>query len=321
MKTKDIILLFCVVFCTSVKSQSIVFYNVENYFDCLNDSLTNDDEYTPEGMRRWTPRRQDAKCSNIAKVILSVGEWSLPALVGLCEVENRSLLDQLVFDSPLRTSKYSVLHRGSPDHRGIDVALLYRKEVFELLDSAWIPLLASNGKVKRTREILYCKGILNKLDTISVFVNHWPSRYGGMQASKPARILAAKTLRGKVDKLLQQNPSAKILIMGDFNDHPSNESVAKVLCSRDLVNLAAPLDSAGNGSYKYKGHWGMLDQMIVTKNLALKLDKDSFEVYSSSFLLEPDSRYLGKMPFRTYIGMKYHGGYSDHLPIVLHWVR
>lgn len=319
MKLTDILVLLSLFLSFNIGSQSIVFYNVENFFDCIDDPLTNDNEYTPDGIRRWTPFRQDDKCKSIAKVILAAGGWSAPAIVGMCEVENRSLLDQLVFDSPLRTLKYSVLHRGSPDHRGIDVALLYRKEYFKLLDSAWIPLKEENGAIKHTREILYCKGVLTNLDTVSIFVNHWPSRYGGAQASKPARQLAAQTLREHVDLLLQKDKSAKILIMGDFNDYPSNESLSLYLCKDDLVNLAASIDDLGRGSHKYQGKWGMLDQMIVTKNLATRLGLDNLKVFSEPFLLEDDPKYLGKRPFRTYIGMKYHGGFSDHLPIVLHW--
>lgn len=310
-----LILIGCVCACINLSAKSVLFYNVENYFDSVNDSLINDDEFTPDGIRHWTKFRQRDKRDKIAQVILASSGWNPPSIVGLCEIENRSVLDDLVKNSPLRKLEYHIIHRESPDHRGIDVALLYKDDDFRPIDTCWLPIRTKSGAIKKTREILYCKGVILPEDTIHLFVNHWPSRYGGQMRSEPSRILAAKTLRHTLDSIKEQEPNALYLIMGDFNDYPCNRSIKEILCKDDCVNLALEFDTQEIGSHKYKGKWGMLDQMIVSKQWA----KSSLSIVDLKFLLEDDSRYFGQKPLRTYVGPRYVGGFSDHLPILLKW--
>ena len=316
-----LILIVCALAYFNCHAQTVLFYNVENYFDCENDSLVNDDEFTPDGIRHWTKSRQWAKRDKIAKAILASGGWSSPSLVGLCEIENKTVLDDLVSNSPLRKLEYRTIHRESPDHRGIDVALLYQKDDFTPIETCWMPLRTKDGAVKRSREILYCKGVFLRKDTVHLFVNHWPSRYGGQMRSEPARILAAKTVRQKVDSILNNQADALVLIMGDFNDYPHNKSITEHLCKDDLVNLAANHDTNELGSHKYQGKWGMLDQMIVSAALSKRVTKDELSIVDAKFLLETDKRFIGQKPFRTFVGPKYYGGFSDHLPLILKWSR
>ncbi len=300
-----------------------MFYNVENLFDIDNDTLTADDEFTPDGVRRWSYTRWDQKTNRIAKVIIASGEEQGVGMVGLCEIENRNVLNRLVFDSPLRNLKYNIIHKESPDKRGIDVALLYKPKVYQPLENRFIAVTLEGDTSYKTRDILYTKGILLDTDTLHIFVNHWPSRYGGVAATIPLRCNAANILRIITDSILNINANANILIMGDFNDYPNDESLTKCLGANfdgKLINLA--MHSTDEGSYKHNGRWGFLDQIIVSRQF-LKNEDGSLKIGSPqkvvrlSFLLEPDEKFTGNKPFRTFDGYKYRGGYSDHLPVMV----
>ena len=308
-----------------------MFYNTENLFDTKDDTLKNDDEFLPEGDRHWDNYRFYKKLNNISKVIIAVGEWQAPAIVGLCEVENRFVLNQLVYETPLKNFGYRIIHKESPDWRGIDVAFLYRKAFFIADTFLIIPVRFSFDPDSRTRDILYVKGRFNDNDTIHFFVNHWPSRYGGYMETEAKRQHAALLLRNNVDSLFHLDPTSKIIIMGDFNDGPSDESIRKILMAEPgiqeevpcLVNLMAPYDQdKSSGTLKYQSSWDVFDQLIVS-SYSLAADsgwvvKNSrATIFRSDFLLEEDERYLGQKPFRTYYGFKYQGGYSDHLPVWL----
>ncbi len=307
--------------------QRILFYNVENFFDTDDDSRTDDEEFLPSGLRLWTWERYQQKQNRIAQVILAAGEGKLPLVIGLCEVENRRVLDGLLEHTPLKDQGYSIVHKESPDRRGIDVALLYRREGFRPLTYRAIPLVHPADTSFRTRDILYLKGILLG-DTLHLFVNHWPSKYGGERPTQALRALAATVLRHHTDSLYSQNPQSRILIMGDFNDSPFEKSVSEVLgagspadkrIKTKLVNLALPLAEKGKGSLKYRGRWELIDQMIVSTSLldssGVHVAKGSFRIFSPAFLLEKDETHLGVRPKRTYLGYRYHGGFSDHLPV------
>ena len=308
----------------------IVFYNVENLFDIYNDSLKLDDEFTPEGVRHWNNRKFYKKLNNIYRVILSVGEWEPPAIVGLCEVENRFVLNKLVYDTPLSKFGYEIIHEESPDKRGIDVAMLYRPDLFKPVSHKVIGIRFPFDLASRTRDILYVKGVVNNSDTIHFFVNHWPSKYGGLMATEPKRYFVASVLKAQVDSLFSIYDSANIIIMGDFNDNPEDESVSKylrakgdtsVVKSDELYNLASGLYKKGKtGTHKYQGHWEVLDQFIVSGYLLLNhkgvhISKDGQNIFNPAFLFEPDEKYSGRKPFRTFTGMKYNGGFSDHFPV------
>jgi endonuclease/exonuclease/phosphatase family metal-dependent hydrolase len=315
-----------------VDFKRIAFYNVENLFDIYNDSLTNDDEFTPEGERNWNNKRFYHKLNNIYRVIIGMGEWNPPVIVGLSEVENRFVLNKLVYQTPLKTFDYKIIHEESPDRRGIDVALIYRSSQFVPIEHHTVGIRFPFDTASRTRDILYVKGVLSEKDTVHVFVNHWPSRYGGYLVTKPKREFVASVLRKEIDSLYLVDYDPNIIIMGDFNDEPWDESVmnelnAKMdtlkLQSNDLFNLMSRYQKDWDGgTNKYQEDWGIIDQFIVSANLIsgkqnLQILNKSAIVYSPEFLLEEDFKYLGKKPFRTYVGFSYNRGYSDHLPIYI----
>lgn len=302
----------------------LMFYNVENYYDPFDDTLTNDNEFLPKGMRNWNYSRFLKKRNNIYKTIMAVGDWEPPALIGLSEIENRFVLNQLVYETPFAQFDYRIVQEESPDRRGIDVALLFNPRIFQVLNHEAIAIDFPFAPETKTRDILYVKLLANQKDTLHIFVNHWPSRYGGELSSEPRRVFVAEQLAKHIDELLEKNKEAAIIVMGDFNDYPFNKSVKEVLnaeknsASSRLVNLM-PENNYSLGSYKFNGEWGILDQIMVTPILLSK-GKNIFvigegQIFNAEYLLQEDSKFLGKMPFRTFLGMKYSGGFSDHLPV------
>jgi predicted extracellular nuclease len=314
---------------TEKQNFKIICYNVENFFDCVHDSLTKDTEFLPNGARGWTYAKYKKKQANIARVITAIGGWDAPALVGLCEVESRKCLIDLTRYSGLKNFRYKFLHHESPDPRGIDVALLYQPQQFKPIHDQAISIHFPTAPQSRTRDILFVSGIIPTGDTLQVFVCHFPSRLDGELESEDKRLFVASVLRNKVDSIYANNKNPNIVIMGDFNDFPTNASLLDVLKAKpvsdsistlSLYNLMYKLHSEGKGSNKHLGDWGALDQMIVSGNL-LKFTNSIFTLQSdvhffdADFLLENDKTYLGKQPFRTFVGMKYQEGYSDHLPL------
>ncbi|MBE9467638.1 MAG: hypothetical protein IMY72_04860 [Bacteroidetes bacterium] len=309
-----------------------MFYNCENFFNVTHDTLKIDDQFLPNGDHHWTWGKYNQKVKNIAKVITAVGGWTPPDIVGLCEVENRYCLESLTKFSPLEKLNYQIIHKESPDRRGIDVALLYQEKTFTPISTHFIQIDFSFDKDKKTRDILYVSGYTNKKDTLHIFVNHWPSRWGGQLESEQNRMFVASVLKNTVDSIFEKNKNANIVIMGDLNDEPDNKSVLETLKanstfdnikSNELYNLSYYLQFEKNiCSHKYQGHWANLDQLIVSGNLLLKKQKlstslNDAHIFKVNFLLEKDDSYFGVKPFRTYIGFKYHGGFSDHLPVYL----
>ena len=304
-----------------------MFYNVENLFDCEHDEGKNDNEFLPTGNKNWTYYRYNQKLNNIAKVITAVGGWSAPALVGLCEVENDSVMTDLITKSPLKKEKYRYVMTNSPDERGIDVALLYQRDVFKLLQTNAIRINFRNNR--KTRDILHVSGQVQSGDTLDVFVCHFPSRSGGEKSSEGARNFVASILKHNVDSIVSHREKPYILIMGDFNDHPENNSIYHVLKARELDDAPKPTSlynlfynhsKKKKGSYKYRGIREMLDQIIVSGTLLnpenrLHVKENSAQIFSADFLMEDDSDDGEKKPFRTYLGPVYKGGYSDHLPV------
>ncbi len=310
----------------------IAFYNVENLFDVYDDSLTRDEEFIPEGPRHWDNRKFYSKINNIYKVIMALSESGPPAVVGLCETENRFVLEKLVYDTPLKNFNYRIIQFESPDRRGIDVALIYRYDFFDPIFSEAVPVLFPFDTASRTRDILYVKGVLLNTDTIHFFVNHWPSRYGGYLPTVPKRNFAAQVLKNKTDSILGINENAAILIMGDFNDSPHDESISKILSANDPAGpifknemyslMLSEQDGWPYGSLKYQQGWNKFDMMIVSGSLLdnssmLQISENKAMIYHAEFLLEEDTKFLGQKPNRTYIGFKYHGGFSDHLPVYM----
>lgn len=320
---------------TGIVSQNlfrVMFYNVENLFDTKDDSLKNDNDFLPDGFMRWTPWKYWEKLRNITRVITAAGGMQSPALIGLCEVENDSVIFDLTRRSPLRAQEYAYLITDSPDDRGIDVALLYQRHQFRLLESREYEIQFSGRNPRPTRNILHAVGNLINGDTLDVFVCHFPSRSDGQRETEPLRVAAAALLREKTDSLFRVREDAHMLIMGDFNDHPDNKSLSRTLQAK---RVAAKTDKKGLynlfyhrmkeadfGSYKYRGRWEVLDQFVVSGNMlmrsnAITVDDNNAHIFKADFLLEEDTRYYGKKPYRTNLGPRYLGGFSDHLPIYM----
>jgi predicted extracellular nuclease len=308
-----------------------MFYNVENLFDTENDTLTNDDEFLPEGSMHWTNGRLNDKLNRIFKVIAAAGGWTPPEIIGISEVENSLLIERLTRRSPLAKFSYDYVHRESRDERGIDVALLYRTDRVRVIATDFFPALGRVNEFRATRDNLHAVLWIDGLDTLDIIIVHWPSRYAGLPETKAVRMQASHTLRQYIDSLGQIRSERKIIVAGDFNDGPTDESVLG-LCSLgrqdgkatiSLVNVTeTPAGSMVGGSHKFQGQWYLFDQILVSLAL-LEESEDQLVargkawIFCPDFLLVPDEQYLGVKPFRTYNGYNYEGGYSDHLPVLL----
>lgn len=309
----------------------IMFYNLENYFDTRDDSLTGDEEFTPSGSRAWDNYRFYTKRNHLFKVILAAGNGNPPVLIGMCEAENRFVLERLAYDSPLQLYGYGIVHYDSPDPRGIDVALLFRKELFRLLHTRPVHISFPEEPSVRTRDVLYVKGILDRQDTLHIMVCHWPSKYGGVMATQARRKHLARMVRSLSDSVMTVEPSTSLVIMGDLNDEPGEESVQYLTTpiagatAPPLVNLMES-PCGCEGTHKYQGIWSILDQILVSKNLTdqggiLHVSPGGARIFCPPFLLSEDERHLGNKPFGTYSGPVYRGGFSDHLPVLVDIIR
>lgn len=297
----------------------VVFWNLENFFDPFDDSLTVDEEFTPTGDKHWTWKKFLVKRNLIAKALLSMhdsyGDW--PLAVGFAEVENRMVLRQLTERTPLAKLGYGVVHRDSPDSRGIDVGFIYREEYMTVLNVEARAVLT--GRERPTRDILHVTAGLHlpgwPPDTVHFIINHWPSKFGGEEYSRPFRQAASDTLRRVVDALRDSacGELPPVIVTGDFNDTPDSEPVVSLQRRTGLHNPSLSLHKRGEGTLKYNGRWELIDLFLVSPAL-----RDvRMEIYTHSLLLEDDEKFLGQKPFRTYYGPQWHGGVSDHLPIVL----
>ncbi len=305
----------------------ILFYNVENLFDCEDDTAKLDEEYLEGGLRAWNFPKYRRKLTNIAKVIVGSSEWDPPAIVGMCEVESEEALNDLVHTTGLKNLGYGFVHFESPDVRGVDVALLYRNRDFHLINAMPLRIDFPNLPKSKTRDLLYASFLVQNRDTVHFFVCHFPSRLGGELETNGKRRYVASVLKAKIDEILVLDHNANIVVMGDMNDYPTNESLIEVLGavepldsieSTRLYNLMFPLHDRGEGTHKYEAEWGVLDQLIVSGSLIKGLNGlkcEPAEIVRIPFLLEKDEKYFGEKPFRTYNGLKYIGGFSDHLPI------
>jgi predicted extracellular nuclease len=316
--------------CSIVKAQSnqklpdfsIMFYNVENLFDTIDDITKNDNEFLPQSSKKWNTYKYYRKLKNITQVIIAAGEWHNPDLIGLAEIENQQCVWALTHHTNLARLQYEFIHFDSPDDRGIDVALLYNPQTFTPITQRPITIKFPNSPQSKTRDILYVKGKMIKTsDTIHVFVCHFPSRRGGQAKSESKRTFVAQVLRNTIDSIQQKNPSANIAIVGDFNDFPTNKSIQNVLqastqnlnCITCLTNI---IDPKAEGTNKYKGIWNILDQGIVSNSILNRYSILNI-VVQKDFLLTKESKTGEFTPFRTYSGPQYNGGFSDHLPIIL----
>lgn len=317
--------------CRAQEAFRVMSYNVENFFDTRDNPEKADDDFLVGGIRAWTPGRYYRKLQRTAQTIFAAGEWNPPALVGLCEVENDSVLIHLLHRTSLHTMLYQYCITQGDDVRGINVALLYRRDRFRFLSKEEIQVPVIRYQ-RPTRPILYVSGQIQTGDTLDVFVCHLPSRYSGEKETEQSRINATCLLRHWADSLQHLRRRPQILIMGDFNDTPLNRSLSEGIQARPLPEPFSPdsirsqayynLFYKARGSHKYQGEWSQIDHIIVNGAL-LKPDSpfhlilESARVFSPSYLLKDDRTWQGKRPFRTYYGYRYEGGFSDHLPLLV----
>ena len=297
------------------QSLTFVELNCENLFDYFNDEGKDDAEYLPEATRHWTKKRYWRKLNNIAQELLSTSDESIPDLIALCEVENDSVLHDLTHRSLLRNAGYEYLMTSSPDIRGIDVALLYSPFSFAPISSYSIRVAPMEG-MRPTRDILYACGETVSGDTLHIFVVHAPSRYGGERYSRPFRKVVADRLCQSVDSIQSLNSEALILIAGDFNDGADSPALRQI-CQKGIQNLTkeAKGQNGVRGTYRYQGEWESIDHILSSREIYNKVD--TAFIHSPKFLLENEKLYGGYRPRRTYNGMRYQPGYSDHLPLVV----
>ncbi len=348
--------LFCLPSAHAQQEDTIrsLWYNVENLFHFEDDPETDDNEFLPSGNRHWTPGRYYHKLRQLARVITAAGEWDTPALVGLCEVENDSVVAHLLHRTPLRRQQYRYCMGNSADPRGIRTALLYQRDRFALLGHTSIPIRSTGKRRKLSRDILHAWGRIANGDTLDIMLCHFPSRYGGEKETEASRTDAARTLRVLCDSLHHERKTPQLLLMGDFNDTPDDASIREILRAAPLPTMAAiapatgivastsggaaspdsltlynmfasPTTLAYPGSHKYQGEWSQLDQMIICDGLAdpshtMYLLPGSARLFCPAFLLTNDKTWRGVRPKRTYYGYTYEGGFSDHLPLVADWV-
>jgi hypothetical protein len=312
----------------------VAFYNLENLFDTIDDPKIDDAEFLPKSASQWDSKKYFTKLSHLADVISRIGDEYTkngPVFIGVSEVENRQVVEDLVHTPPLKTMGYDVVHYDSPDKRGIDVALLYQPKLFRVISSKPHPFLMADTGF-HTRDILQVDGMLDG-ELVHVLVNHWPSRSGGEQESAFKRNAAADLCLSIVQSIYKEEPNAKIIIMGDLNDDPVDVSLMKHLKIKtkpenvhpgDLFDPMWQLFRDGIGSLAYRDSWNLFDQIIVSSAL---MDKNApgfrylkAKIFNQKFLVQKDGPYEG-YPFRTYAGGVYTGGYSDHFPAYLFLVK
>jgi endonuclease/exonuclease/phosphatase family metal-dependent hydrolase len=320
------------------KIHTLAFYNLENLFDTINDPIKFDD-YSP--IMELKTNRGEAyrrKITNMARVIAEIGKdvtHNTPAILGVCEVENKDVLEDIVNDSTLLEKNYGIVHYDSPDSRGIDVALLYQKSLFTPISSSAQELKIYDTQTQKqitTRDQLLVSGKLEG-DLIHIIVNHWPSRRGGEARSRPKRVAAAQLNKRILDSLQAQDPYAKVIIMGDLNDDPTNPSIKNVLKAKrkrkkvDFKGLYNPFEKFyrdGLGTTAYRDNWSLFDQIIVSKTL-LEKDYTSFRYYQAgifnkNYLITPKGKYKG-YPFRSWNDSGFSNGFSDHFPVYIYLIK
>ena len=307
---------------TLKRGYTIAFYNVENLFDTQDNPKTLDDDFTPEGRKKWTSKRYSRKLKKISTVIAQIGMEATgfpPAIIGLAEVENKQVINDLIATENLKHSNYGLVHFDASDERGIEVALLYRKKIFELIHAEAFTLLLTEegGERDYTRDILWVKGKLKGV-LMHFIVNHWPSRRNGTKETVWKRVKAANLVHDICAKINVETPNAPIIIMGDFNDDPTSISIKKHLVTPDFYNPFESLFAKGYGTSTHEDNWHLFDQIILSKTL---LNGSAFQfkyaaIFNEKFITEWKGKHKGD-PFRTYIGKWHQGGFSDHFPVYI----
>ena len=335
-----IVLVSALAVCFAQKPHKIMFYNMENFFDTINDPETNDEEFLPDGAKRWNSVEYNKKLHNMERVLFDIAamDRNYPIVIGVSEIENRSVLEDIVSTPKLRPANYSICHYDSPDLRGVDVAFLYRPDVFKLEGSENVPIRIESLPDFRTRGIVTMWGTIDG-EPFLFMVSHWPSRLGGQQASAFKRNAVARQMRAIADSVLKVNPATKIVAMGDFNDDPTDESVEVYLGAKTSLKKLQPGDfytpfadmlKAGLGTLAYRDTWNLFDNIVLTENLAcgttgkLRIVKDPNKktkyygnIFKPSYLIQKEGQFKG-YPLRSFVGNNFQGGFSDHLPVFIY---
>ena len=308
---------------------TVVFYNVENLFDIYDDPRTNDNEFLPTSGKEWNEEKYNTKLDHLSQVIsgLEVEAEDEADIIGLVEIENKKVLEDLIETKGLNDTSFEIIHGNSPDDRGIDVAMLYNKKTFKYEGHEYLRVQFDDPDIK-TRDILYVNGKING-EKIHVFVNHWPSRRDGAEVTEYKRLNAANVLRDKIDDIQNADPESNIIVMGDFNDYPDNKSIREVVKADNtnaqghFFNTAAKThELAERGSYNFRGKWVTLDQIMLSNylmntNQKFQLQEQDIEIFKREWMMFRHPKYKDLRPSRTYGGDKYFGGYSDHLPVYI----
>lgn len=320
------------------KPHKVVFYNIENFFDTINDPEVLDDEFTPEGPKKWNSAKYNQKLGNIERVLFDIAsiDKEYPAVIGLSEIENRTVLEDIVATRKLAPANYRIAHFDSPEARGVDVAFFYRPDVFKIEGQHPVRTVIPSLPGFKTRDILTMWGTIEN-EPFFFMVAHWPSRLGGKEASEFKRIAVGQQMRSIADSVLKANPATKVVMMGDFNDDPTDKSIAKGLGAKfkqkdlqpgDLYNPYADMLKAGYGTLAYGDAWNIFDNIVVSENLAkgstgaLKLQpaagsKFYGNIFKQHYMVQKEGQFKG-YPLRTYVGNNFQGGFSDHFPVYIY---
>ena len=318
------------------KPYSVVFYNLENLFDIYNDPETHDDEFTPQGVKQWNDTRYQKKLTNMERVLFDVAaqQKEYPIVIGVSEIENRSVLEDLISQPKLKGANYRICHYDSPDARGVDVAFLYRPDVFKIQGSDNIKLHVEGLPNFRTRDLVVMWGTIEN-EPFYFLVSHWPSRLGGKEASQFKRDACAKQIREIKDSLLRENPATKVIVMGDFNDDATDDSIVEVMGAKgkvkeleegDFFNPYNEMLRAGLGTLAYQDEWNLFDNICVTENLVngtygnlrlIKGKKFYGNIFTRPYMLQQEGQYKG-YPLRTFVTNNFQNGFSDHFPVYIY---
>lgn len=327
-----------VVACFAQKPYKVVFYNFENLFDTINDPDVRDEEFTPEGPKNWNTAKYNKKIGNLERVLFDIAaeDKDYPIVIGVSEIENRSVMEDVIATPKLAPGNYRIVHFDSPDARGVDVAFYYRPDVFKLEGSAAIPFKVPGMPNFRTRDFVTMWGTIEG-EPFYFLVSHWPSRLGGKEASDPKRMAAAERIRAIKDSVQYANPATKVVVMGDLNDDATDMSIVEGLGAKgrikdvepgDMFNPFIGLLKAGHGTLAYRDAWNLFDNIIVSDNLAtgstgeLKIQpvgKSKFYggIFRRPYMIQKEGQYKG-YPLRTFVGNDFQGGFSDHFPVYIY---
>ncbi len=308
-----------------LKPQRIIFYNVENLFDTIDNAETDDAEYLPGSKSQWSTEKYQTKLKHTSEVLSALLDTIQPLVIGLSEIEDDKVLEDLLAQPSLKKFNLGIVHRDSPDERGIDCAILYNKDAINESFSAFIPINFPFDTADKTREIIYLKGYINEGEPLWFFVNHWPSRNGGKEKSDAKRAYVAQVMKDKIENIYLGEKFARVVVMGDFNDNPNDSSLGILTVvhnnsrAEPMVNMMKPMVQRNEFSLRYHEENDIFDQFVVSKNLLDKknpyfMRPDGAHIFNAPFLLFNHPKY-GLIPNRTYANGKWVGGYSDHLPV------